>query len=233
MNILNLTHHQKKQLEVINRIAEQIRLPSPDFSTVSPVDDYENDSRICLTSVHLPDEKLIKQVRKIIKSLRDIEPSFYYYPDSSLHLTIKNVRVINSPPGFTQKDVEKATEVFSLVVPHHEQFKAYFYRLILFPNSLSLFGTTDPELDDLVLDLDKTLIDNGLPDDKVYVNSKYFFCNMTLARFNIKPSQDFTQIVSELSDTIKFEPYTINSVTLLICNAVLKKRKEINTWQLQ
>lgn len=233
MNIFKLTDHQKKQIEVINKIVGQVSMHSLSFSTVSPVNDYENDPRISITSVHLPDQKLIKQVRKIIKPLQIIEPSFYYYPDDSLHLTMKNVRFINNPPRFTQKDIEKANEVFSMVVPRHKQFRTYFYRLFLFPNSLSLLGTTDPELDDLVLDLDKDLKENGIPDDKVYINSKYFFCNMTLARFNTQPSQDFKQKVLELSQTLKFEPYTINSVTLLVCNAVLKKRKEVGTWRLQ
>jgi len=79
----------------------------------------------------------------------------------------------------------------------------------------------------MILDLDNALNKAGIPDDKIYANSKYFFSNITLARFNTPPSNEFKQKVQELSNSIKFKPYTVNSVTLLSCNAVFKNRKII------
>lgn len=230
---MTLTNHQRKQQEVINKIANQIKNNSLNFSTVSPVENYESDPRICLTSIHFPHQKLIDQVQAIINPLQKIEPDFFYYPNDSLHLTVKNVRVINDPPHFNENDTQIANSVFSKVIPRHKQFQIYFYRLLLFPNNLALIGTTDPELDNIILDLDKELKKIGIPDDKIYTNSQYFFSNMTLARFNTQPSHEFIDTVLKFSETLKLESYLVDSVTLLTCNAVLKKRNQIGTWQLQ
>ncbi|MBI2600404.1 hypothetical protein HYW42_00460 [Candidatus Daviesbacteria bacterium] len=229
-----MNNHQLQQQKVINKIEEQIKANSLNFSTVSAVEDYESDPRICLTSVHLPNEELKGQIRELLtEPLRKIAPDFYYYTSDSLHMTIKNVRVINNPPHFEEEDVNQARKVFSQIIPQHKQFNVYFYRLLLFPNNLALLGTSDMELDSIILDLDVALNKAGIPDDKIYANSKYFFSNITLARFNTPPSKEFKQKVKELSDSIKFKPYTINSVTLLSCNAVFKNRKTIETWYLK
>ncbi|MCR4324420.1 MAG: hypothetical protein NUV69_01910 [Candidatus Curtissbacteria bacterium] len=228
-----MTNYQQKQIEVINKIEKQVNGNSLRFSTVSPVEDYENDNRQCLTSVHIPNKTLKEKIQTVLtEPLQAIEPDYYYYLPDSLHLTIKNVRVINEPAHFDENDILKVEKVFSETIPKYKEFNVYFYRLLLFPNSLALIGTTDEELDDLVLDLDKKLSEAGVPDDKKYSNLRYFFCNMTLARFS-QASKKFKQKVEELSDSIDFEPYAINSVTLLTCNAAFKKRHVINTWSLK
>lgn len=229
-----MNNHQLQQRKVINKIEEQVKVNPLNFSTVSRVEDYEKDSRICLTSVHLPNEELKLQIKKLLtEPLHKIEPDFYYYTVNSLHMTIKNIRVINNPPHFTAEDIEKAKKVFSQIIPKHKQFSVYFYRLLLFPNNLALIGTTDSELDSIILDLDKEFNQVGIPDDKVYVNSKYFFSNITLTRFNRPPTEKFKQKIQELSSSIKFKPYIVDSVTLLSCNAVFKNRKLIETWYLK
>lgn len=228
-----MTIHQQKQIEIINQIEKQIRSNALDFSTVDPVKDYESDPRICLTSIHLPHQDLLTKIQKtLIDPLRNISPEHYYYSKDSLHVTIKSVRVINDPPHFTKEDIEKAKKVFAKVVPKHHKFKVYFYRLLLFPYNLALIGTTDKELDDLVIDLDRKLKEAGVPDDKIYANSQYFFSNITLARFPNKTSQAFKRKVEEISKTLSFEPYTVDSITLLTSNAILKKRYSIGTWKL-
>ncbi len=225
--------HQQKQIEVINSIEQQIKSNSMGFSTVAPVSDYKNDTRVCLTSVHLPHQQLITQVQdSLIKPLQEISPDYFFYPSDSLHMTIKNIRVINDPPHFTEEDIRKAESVFESVIPHHKKFNVYFYRLLLFPNNIALIGTTDPELDSIVLDLDKELNNAGVPDDKKYMNSQYFFSNMTLARFNRAPSEEFLRKVEELSQSLSFEPYSVDSGTLITCTAVFTKKNIIKTWNL-
>lgn len=226
-----MTFHQQQQIKVINQIEQSILQNSLNFSTVAPVDDFENDSRICLTSLHFPNQELIDDVQKIISELKKVEPNFYYYPPQSLHLTIKNIRVINDPPNFKQSDVEKAQEIFKEVLSKHHKFKVYFYRLLLFPNNLALVGTTDPELDEIVLDLDEKLNRAGVPDDKKYNNSRYFFSNMTLVRFGGLSSK-FASKVNELSTKINFKPYEIDSVTLISGNAVFKNPRIIQKYNL-
>lgn len=227
-----MTTHRLSQIEIINQIENQIKGNNLGFSTVSPVENFETDPRMCLTSVHLPSEDLILEIQELINSLKRISPEPYYYPDSSLHMTIKNIRVINNPPRFNEEDVRKAKEVFSRSIPNHKKFNVYFFKLLLFPNSLTLMGTTDPELDSIVLDLDRQLRSIGLPDDKHYINSKYFFANITLARFNGKISQEFVRKVKQISDNLKMDPYVVGSVSLITSNAVLKNLSIIDTWQL-
>ena len=225
--------HQEKQVEVINQIEEQVKSTYLGFSTVAPVENYEKDTRICLTSVHFPSQKLIAKVQdNLIKPLSQITSDIFYYPADSLHMTIKNIRVVNDPPHFTDQDKEKVKQVFTSVIPNHRKLQVYFYRLLLFPNNISLIGTTDPELDNIILDLDEHLNKVGIPDDKKYLNSQFFFCNMTLARFNNKPTREFIEKVKELSESLVFEPYIVDSVTLITCTAVFTKRNIIDTWKL-
>jgi len=227
-----MSTHQKKQIEIINAIEQQVKENTLQFTTVSPVNDYKNDSRLCLTSVHFPKEPLLTKIQELIKPLKKIEPNYHYYASDNLHITIKNIRVINDPPHFTKEDIIVANTVFSEVVPQHHSFSIYFYHLLLFPNSLSLVGTTDPEFDNIVLDLDRKLSDAGIPDDKKYHNSHYFFCNVTIARFS-EASENFKKAVRQLDNILSFDPYTVDNVTLLASNAVSHKNQIINSWRLE
>ena len=229
----NKTFHQQKQIEVINEIENQVKFGHLKFSTVEPVKDFDNDRRICLTSVHFPSQKLLKQVEKITKPFRNISPNHYYYRPTSLHLTIKNIRVISNPPNFGDIEIKKAAKIFSQVIPKHKHFHAYFSHLLLFTSNLALIGTTDPELDEIHSELDRKLKQIGIPDDKIYTNNKYFFCNMTLVRFNSKPSSKFLAKVAEINNSLAIEPYLIDSVTLIKANASLSYCQKIQTWKLK
>jgi hypothetical protein len=227
------SNHQKHQIEVIDNIEKQIIKNSLNFTIVPPPLDLENDSRICLTSVHIPHSEFINDVQqKLITPLKKTDPNQYYYPLDSFHMTIKNVRIVHNPPNFNEIDIKKAKEVFSKTIPNHKRFSVYLYRLLLFPGSVALIGTTDEELDNIIIDLNKKLREVGLPDDKKYANDKFFFCNMNLARFTKPITREYKDKVLELSKNINFKPYIIDSVTLLTSNAVLKKRNIVGTWNL-
>ncbi len=60
-----MINHQQKQIEVINKLEEQVKANTLGFSVVSPVEDFENDPRICLTSVHFPSDGLKNQINKL------------------------------------------------------------------------------------------------------------------------------------------------------------------------
>lgn len=229
-----MNSHQSKQKQIIEEMDRQVRNNALNFSSVASIDNYETDSRLCLTSVHIPSKVFTHKIQSsLIQQLQHIKPEYYYYSDNSLHITIKNVRVVNNPPHFTEETTTLATGVFNDIVQHNKKFRIYFYKLILFPNNVSLIGTTDPEFDDLFLDLDKGLKAAGIPDDKRYLNAKYFFCTMTLCRFNTEPSSKFVEKVKELENSIMLEPYEVDSVTLLTCNAMFKKQNLLGTWDLQ
>ncbi len=227
----SMTPHQQRQLELIGRLKEQAATGAISFSIVSPVSDYGSDPRICLTSVHFPRPDFTDTIMsQIIAPLRKLEPSYFYYPQKSLHMTIKNVRVISDPPHFNATGVEAARNVFSAVVPQHRRFRVFLSRLLVFPGNLSLVGVTDSELDGLVLDLDRGLRQASIPDDKVYLNDRYFFANMTLARFSTPPSEAFREAVSRLESSVVFPPYEVDSVTLLSGNAVFSHPTIWGTW---
>ncbi len=226
--------HQDRQREVIAQIEKQIQDNALTFSTVAPVINFDQDDRICLTSVHFPSDVLKQKIiQSIQKPLQDKFPHHYYYPQESLHMTIKNIRVIQDPPSFTDADVSKVERVFTSVVPKHNVFKVYFYRFLLFPTNLALIGTTDPELDDLVLDLDRELKESGVADDKIYINRKYFFSNMTLVRFTKPIDASFQEEIVKLFSQLHFESYLVDSVSLIQGNASLHNKAIINTWMLQ
>jgi len=232
--LIRQSFYREKQKSVIDRIEKQIKNKSSDFSTVSGVDDFAADSRLCLTGIHLPEKPLIDKIFELfIDPLRTIYPDAYYYSRESLHMTVKNIKVIAHPPSFTRQDIEKAKSVFSRVIPKHKRFKVYFYRLLLFPGNISLIGTTDPELDRIHLDLDRQLEKSGVPDDKKYTNRKYFFSNMTLARFKNPLTPQFLEAVEHMSSMVDLSPYLVDSVTLVVSNAVLLKKEIVGTWFLK
>lgn len=234
MNLYNTTSHQKSQIDVINKIESQALSNKMQYSTVDPVEDYINDPRIALTSVHFPKDFLKKKVyEKIIEPLKQVTVNHHYYRHDSLHLTIKNIRLINNPPTFNSYDINKVKRVYEETIPKHNKFKVYFYRLLLFPANLSLIGTTDPELDLIHQDLDTKLRMIGVPDDKKYLNNRFFFANLTLVRFTSDLSKELLNKINEISSNISFDPYIIDSVSLLSCNATLNKKHIFGTWSLK
>ncbi len=225
--------YQDKQFQIISKIEDKIKNNSGNFSVVTPVTDFENDERICLTSVHLPSNEFKEKIQRLTTPLKDKYPDHYYYEPESTHITIKNVRVINKPPHFNEGDIKKAREIFSSVIPNHLKFSVYYYRLMLFQNNLAIIGTTDEEYGRIILDLDEKMNLAGLKDDKTYIDSKVFFSNITLARFSKPTSSEFKKRVEEISNSLKFEPYEVDSVSLVTANAVLKKLNVIKTWKLK
>jgi len=118
-------------------------------------------------------------------------------------------------------------------LPQHNAFNVYYYRLMIFPANLALIGTTDPELDKITSSIDKKLIEVGIPDNKKYANKQYFFSNITLIRFTKKLSEKARIKIKEISKKIVFQPYLVDSVSLITANASLYKCKRIKTWKLK
>jgi 2'-5' RNA ligase len=216
--------HQDKQKKIISQIEKQVKNNALQATAVVPVHDFASDNRICLTSVHFPSAQFINIISKtIIEPLKAVFPNAYYYEPSSLHLTIKNIRVINNPPNFTSTDIETAKKTLNKVIPNCVKFNIYPYRLLLFKNNLALMSTTDEELDRIITNLNTELEKSGISDDKQYVNDKYYFSNMTVARFNSTPSTLFKKKVAEISSALNLSSYCVDSVSLITGNAVMKK----------
>lgn len=226
--------HRERQIEIIQTIEEQVRTDSLQATAVIPVADFENDNRICLTSVHFPTQSFSDAVlQTITQPLRKLFPSAYCYPRESLHFTIKNIRTIENPPNFTEEDVQKAIDLFGRVIPNHMPFTIYPHKLLLFKNNLALMCTTDDALDRLILDLHEQLTCAGIPDNKRYVNTQYFFCNMTLMRFAKSPPERFRTEVQKLSVDLSLPDYQVDSVSLVTGNAAMKKLQVRGKWMLK
>jgi len=229
--VFNKTLHQKKQIQIIEQIVESAQLGK--ISVVAPVKDFAKDPRLCLTFAHFPDRRFVDGIKKqILDPLKIKFPEFYFYEPNSLHMTIKNVRTIEKPPNFTVQDVKKARKAGDSTIPFSTAFKTYFYRLILFPNSISLVGTTEPALDTLFHSLDSELNKIGVPDNKVYANTKNFFTNITIARFNEKPGTT-AEAIENLNKKIQPSPYEVTSVSLVKANAAMLKRSTVKMWKLK
>jgi len=230
--MVKLSEHQSKQIEVIKKIEKLFHQNK--ISAVQKVENYENDPRICLTSVHFPTKHLTKTILdKVINPLQKIDDKVFYYPQESLHLTIKNVRTIDNPPNFKPRDLVTARQVFEKIVPKHRKFNVYYHKLVVYLNNLSLVCLTDPELDSIFLDLDKELNKVGLPDNKIYANRKYIISNITIARFYDSPSIKFKKAVENIPKLNIFDDYLIDDITLLTANAAMKNKKIIGKWKLQ
>jgi len=234
--VIQLQTHQLQQKKVVDLIDSALNQGSVPFSTVEPVADFSSDPRLTLTSVHFPGADFIATIRDtFITPLQKIDQDHYYYQDDLLHATIKNVRTIANPPTFNEKDIQTVKEILEDVAPKYPPIEVFFYRLLLFPNNVSLIGTTSEHLDNIILELDERLAQVGVSDDKTYINNTHFFCNITLARFINPYTNDFKEKVAELSAELESNPisYSIDSVTLLTANAVMKKRKDHGSWQFE
>jgi 2'-5' RNA ligase len=182
--------------------------------------DFKNDASRCLTSVFFLSQTIAtSKIAKLQDELRDADSRQYYYPASSLHLTIQNVRTESIPPLFNQDDIEKAKQVFVKVIPKYKSIKCHLKGLFELPTSLSVRGYTDESLRDLVLDLRRELISAGVPDNKKYASNSIFFCNSTICRYQVQPNDKFFEIVRQNKD-LNFGVVCINEVSLVTTNAV-------------
>jgi 2'-5' RNA ligase len=214
---------QKLQKELFDRIEIQAKNGNSN-NTLVAMRGFKNDTSRCLTAVFFLSQTIVaSKILKLIDELRDADSRQYYYPVSSLHLTIQNVRTESIPPLFNKDDIEKAKSAFSKVISKHKSIKCYLKGLFELPTSLSVRGYTDKSLKDLVLDLRQELISAGVPDNKKYASEEIFFCNSTICRYQIKPNDKFFEIVRRNKNR-DFGIVDINKVDLMTTNAVADRK---------
>ncbi len=226
-------NYSKKQKKLIQKIKSII---SSQKNGVQIQSDYvdQNDDRLCLSSLTFIPSKIGQKIsRDIIEPLKKIDPDHYYYPLESLHLTIKNIRIIHKPPRFSKDDVMKADKLFREVTPKFSSFSFDLQNLMLFPKTVSLIGYSNETLGRLVQTLDAGLKDIGLSDDKKYFSDEVFFGNITLCRFKGRPKRELIVKIKEL-ENISIGKFSIREVNLVVCNLVCnpKTRRIIGTYYL-
>lgn len=225
----------ERQKQLVEQIEASIKRGDLNSTVVEIQTDYENDNKICLTSVVFPSPEICEAIdNKIIKPLQKIEPRHYYYSPESFHLTIKNIKTISNPPLFTKDDIEKVKLLYGQIIPKNRSFSFHLQGLVAFPTSISLIGYSDERLQKIVLELDKGLKAVGVPDDKKYVSDTVFFGNISLCRFTRQPSEQFYNKINELK-TIEIGWVPVDEISLITCNVVCNKngRKILGSFRLK
>lgn len=225
---MNYKNKQKKLMDVLEKETK------PLSTVVEMMNDYKNDSQICLTTVVFLSNLLVEKIQKeIISKLSSVDSNHYYYPNKSLHLTIKNIRTINFPPLFTENDILKAERAFSKVIPKFNKFYFNLEGLLKLPTSLAIRAYCGKDVKKIVDDLDSTLNKIGLPDNKKYMSKEVFWGNVTFCRFTGQPSKDFLKIVENLKN-IKIGKLEVEKIFLITTNSVCypSKTRVIKTYKL-
>lgn len=198
-------------------------------STIVPMQlDYLNDPQIALTCISYVQEDIANRIQtELINPLKAVEPDFYYYPNTGLHITIQNIRVIHNPPSFTKDDIQKVQSVLASITPSAGPFPCTYNGLLSMPTSASLIALVTPEYDRFVRRLRTALTDTGVPDDKRYFTNEVIFANTTIVRYTHTPSQTFIKTLASLQD-ISVGTWTPKIVSLVTMNAVANPQKTID-----
>jgi len=193
-------------------------------STVSPVSNFEDDSRMCLTFVYfLPDELKEKIKQEILEPLKKADSSQYYYFESLLHVTIQNIRVIADPPDFTKENIEIIKKPFENI---KSSGKLMFdlKGLLKMGGSLAIKAYPDQNTQEFILNLRRWLEKIGVSDDKQYINPEVVIGNITICRFYKTPNKDFLKSLENLK-AINLGKLVVNKISLITTNAVCHKNK--------
>jgi 2'-5' RNA ligase len=197
--------------------------------------DYANDDQICLTSVVFVPKNISQKISKdIVGLLEKNDPAQYYYSSDSMHLTVKNVRVIKKPPSFSEEDISKVDKLFSELFPQFPKFEFSIEDIILWPTSISVMAYCNDTLQELVNALDNGLKEIGMTDDKKYASDAVYFGNITICRFTQNPKEELLETVKKLRNH-KIGKMMVEKISLVTCNAVCYpgSRKIIGEYELK
>lgn len=212
-------NYQEKQFKLVKDIEERFKNGENPATIVDPVKDYATDKRLCFTSVaFLPEAIQNKILSLVVEHLKLADPNQYFYLPSSLHVTIQNVRVISSPPTFSDEDIEKVRHSFKKIVQRHKKVDFEIKNLFELPTNLALSAFSDESLPNLILDLRKGLKRINLPDDKGYAGD-IVFGNITICRYVSKPNVAFLKTLAKLK-AIEIGKFTADKVSLITTNSV-------------
>lgn len=214
-----MTAFQRRQLDLMRQMETSFSVGSS-LSTIVPMQsDFINDPQMALTCVAYIDKRIARVIQnKLIVPLKAIEPEFYYYPISALHLTIQNIRVIHDPPNFSPSDIAKVHKLLTNIIPEHAPFRFTFSGLLSMPTSTSVIALVRPRYDQFVKKLRAALIGIRVPDDKQYFTDELVFANTTFCRYTHTPSEQFLQKLQTMKD-IGIGEFIADTMTLVEMNA--------------
>lgn len=187
--------------------------------------DYANDDALCLTTVSYIPKSLAESIRTaIIEPLAVIDPDQYYFPNSSMHVTIHNVRVVRSPQSFTDQDIQRARQLLRLSIPTFTAPTFELVGLLSMPTSVSIIALVNPEFDHMVKSIRRQFTEANLADDKKYFTDEIIFANITICRYTKSPSKLFLETVQKNKET-KYGIFSPKETTLVTSNAGMHPSK--------
>ncbi|MBU0569716.1 hypothetical protein KKB40_02965 [Patescibacteria group bacterium] len=218
---LNNLEYYNQQKKLVKKLEKIFQSQSKDKLSIVPMEkDYQASKEKFLAILAFLPVNITQEINdNLITPLKNIDPSHYYYPLDSLHITIKTVRTIHYPPLFEEGDEQKVSKMLTQSIPNFNSFTFTLEDVILFPTSVSLMGYCNNELQKFVLSLDQSLKDIGLPDNKKYLSNTIFWANINFCRFTRLPSEEFKYKVRSFRN-IKIGKVKIDEVHLIKANAV-------------
>lgn len=220
-------NYQDKQEKIFREMEKVFKKGGSEATIVEILSNYADDDQICLTTVAFIPKHLGEKIKdKIIKPLKKADPTQYFYPRQSLHITIQNIRTIHRPPLFTKDDIEKVKKAFSKIVPKYKPIKFEFKEVLELPTSLSLKAFAGKEYHNLAMNLRKTLEQIGVPDNKKYFSENIVIGNITICRYTQEPNQLFKKQVQKLKN-IKIGQFKADKIHLVTTNAVCHPNKTV------
>src|SRR5699024_8065503 len=96
--------------------------------------DSLKDNRYGLTLLARPSEETIKNIQAFLDKVREIEPQQYYYPPSSIHITV--LSIISCHKGFNPNHIDRKSYIENIVkgLKEREPFEIEFKGITASPS---------------------------------------------------------------------------------------------------
>lgn len=220
-----MTPFQTRQLVLMRQMEASLAHDPSASEIVSMQPDYAHDNKMCLTTVSYIPPALATTIQEtIIKPLAVIDPDQYYFPNSSMHITIHNIRVVRSPQAFTDRDIQLARQLLRQAIPNYVAPTFELVGLLSMPTSVSIIALVNPEFDHMVKSIRNLFAEANLADDKKYFTDEIVFANITICRYTKTPSKLFLEIIEKNKEKT-FGFFTPKETTLVTTNAGMHPSK--------
>jgi hypothetical protein len=189
-------------------------------TTIVPLRKTYANVAMCLTIVHLLEEKLAITISKdIIRPLRQIAMHHHWYPVHDLHITLKNIRSAKPRRLYTDQEIRQAITAVEQTSRRLQPLDFDIYGPICLPTSIILqaYGTLKHR--DAILLLDRELELAGIPDDKSYASNEVFIGNITVCRFTSAPTAALRKTVATYEEKY-LGMYRVATIQLIQCDEI-------------
>lgn len=174
------------------------------------------DSRYGLTLLARPSEETITKIQRFLDRVREIEPQQYYYPPSSIHITV--LAIISCHKGFNLDQIDDKAYIENIRngLKGSESFEVEFKGITASPSCLLIQGFFKNQTLNVIRDnLRATFKQSPLPHsmDKRYVIQTAHSTVMRLKTVLLDSSR-FIALLEEYRD-YEFGSFTIDTMELV------------------